>query len=330
MVKYLHIIFFLFICLDNIYCQKIYEPNKIPDSQILLDGIIEKDEWKNSERVELVYEIEPAYNTKAKLKTIGYLSYSEKYLYVGIYAFGNPKKVRSAVRSRDDYGFWNDDVVLIRFDTYTDARNNILLAVNPNGSQFDVKGIDALTDEERYDASYNVNFESFASLVNDGYNVEMKIPFSSLPFPGGKNQKWHFNFFRKYFDENSNEIGLSSQKRDRDNPCEVCQVNDILIMNDIFIDKKIELLPFITSNLVGYFSTNSNKLEYSKPSAEIGIGLNLDLTKNTSIEISLNPDFSQVEADVAQIDINSSYALLYPEKRPFFNKNTRLTIILNR
>ena len=324
MVKYLHIIFFLFISLDNIYCQKIYEPNKIPDSQILLDGIIEKDEWKNSERVELVYEIEPAYNTKAKLKTIGYLSYSEKYLYVGIYAFGNPKKVRSAVRSRDDYGFWNDDVVLIRFDTYTDARNNILLAVNPNGSQFDVKGIDALTDEERYDASYNVNFESFASLVNDGYNVEMKIPFSSLPFPGGKNQKWHFNFFRKYFDENSNEIGLSSQKRDRDNPCEVCQVNDILIMNDIFIDKKIELLPFITSNLVGDFSTNSNKLEYSKPSAEIGIGLNLDLTKNTSIEISLNPDFSQVEADVAQIDINSSYALLYPEKRPFFNRGTDL------
>ena len=206
MVKYLHIVFFLFISLDYIYCQKIYEPNKIPDSQILLDGIIEKDEWKNSERVELVYEIEPANNTKAKLKTIGYLSYSENYLYVGIYAFGDPDKVRSAVRSRDDYGMWNDDVVLIRFDTYTDARNNILLAVNPNGSQFDVKGIDALTDEERYDASYNVNFESFASLVKDGYNVEMKIPFSSLPFPGGKNQKWHFNFFRKYFDENSNEI----------------------------------------------------------------------------------------------------------------------------
>ena len=322
MVKYLHIVFFLFISLDNIYCQKIYEPNKISDSQILLDGIIGKDEWKNSERVELVYEIEPAYNTKAKLKTIGYLSYSEKYLYVGIYAFGDPEKVRSAVRSRDDYGMWNDDVVLIRFDTYTDARNNILLAVNPRGSQFDVKGIDALTDEERYDASYNVNFESFASLVNDGYNVEMKIPFSSLPFPGGKNQKWHFNLFRKYFDENSNEIGISSQKRDRDNPCEVCQVNDILIMNYIFIDKKIELLPFITSNLVGDFSANSNKLEYSKPSAEIGIGLNLDLTKNTSIEISLNPDFSQVESDVTQIDINSAYALLYPEKRPFFKENS--------
>ena len=119
---------------------------------------------------------------------------------------------------------WTDDVVLIRFDTYRDARNNIMLASNPFGSQYDVKGIDALTDDKRYDGSFNINYESSGKIAKDGYNVEMKIPFSSLPFPNGINQKWHFNMYRKYFDENSNEVSLSNEIRDRDNPCEVCQV----------------------------------------------------------------------------------------------------------
>ena len=141
-----------------------------------------------------------------------------------------------------------------------------MLASNPFGSQYDVKGLDGLTDEDRYDGSFNINYESAGTILEDGYNVEMKIPFSSLPFPNETNQKWNFNMFRKYFDENSNEIQLSNESRDRDNPCEVCQVTKLLILNNINIEKKIELLPYISGNLVGDYENNTNRIKYSKPS----------------------------------------------------------------
>jgi hypothetical protein len=316
--------FILFLVINTLKAQDSYDLIKSEPNSIIIDGKINKEEWKNAKIVDLDLEIEPSYNTKANVKTTGYITYSDNYLFVAFYAYGNPSNIRSAIRQRDDYGMWNDDVVLIKFDTYRDARNNILLASNPFGSQYDVKGIDALTDEERYDGSFNINYESSGTIVEDGYNVEMKIPFSSLPFPSGTNQKWHFNMFRKYYDENSNEIGLSNERRDRDNPCEICQVTKLLILNNINIEKKIELLPYVSGNFVGDYETNTNSLKYSKPSGNAGIGLNLDITKNTSIEVTINPDFSQVEADVTQIDINSAYALLYPEKRPFFNRGSDL------
>ena len=316
--------FILFLIINTLKAQDSYDLIKSEPNSIIIDGKINKEEWKNAKIVDLDLEIEPSYNTKANVKTTGYITYSDNYLFVAFYAYGNPSNIRSAIRQRDDYGMWNDDVVLIKFDTYRDARNNILLASNPFGSQYDVKGIDALTDEERYDGSFNINYESSGTIVEDGYNVEMKIPFSSLPFPNGTNQKWHFNMFRKYYDENSNEIGLSNERRDRDNPCEVCQVTKLLIINNINIEKKIELLPYVSGNFVGDYETNTNSLKYSKPSGNAGTGLNLDITKNTSIEVTINPDFSQVEADVTQIDINSAYALLYPEKRPFFNRGSDL------
>ena len=316
--------FILFLIINTLKAQDSYDLINSAPNSIIIDGKINKEEWKNAKIVDLDLEIEPNYNTKANVKTTGYITYSDNYLFVAFYAYGNPSNIRSAIRQRDDYGMWNDDVVLIRFDTYRDARNNILLASNPFGSQYDVKGIDALTDEERYDGSFNINYESSGTIVEDGYNVEMKIPFSSLPFPNGTNQKWHFNMFRKYYDENSNEIGLSNERRDRDNPCETCQVTKLLIINNINIEKKIELLPYVSGNFVGDYETNTNSLKYSNPSGDAGIGLNLDITKNTSIEVTINPDFSQVEADVTQIDINSAYALLYPEKRPFFNRGSDL------
>ena len=96
-------------------------------------------------------------------------------------------------------------------------------------------------------------------------------------------------------------------------------------MNDIKFRGKTELLPFITSNISGKRDNNENDpIEYGKLNGEVGIGFNYDFSPSSSIELTVNPDFSQVEADVSQIDINSAYALEYPELRPFFNKGMEL------
>ena len=303
--------------------QNQFRPEKLENSKIEIDGKLSAKEWRNAIQVELKFETSPGNNSPAQKKTTGFITYSDTDLYIGIHAFDNPENVRASIRSRDDFKIYmQDDVVNISFDTYTDGRNNYILLANAFGSQLDVRAINALTDDQRYDGSFNMDFETAGSIVADGYQVEFKIPFSSLPFPNGKDQKWHFNIGRKYFDENNVEIEVLSQTFDRNNPCEVCQTTQVLLLNDITIKKRFELLPYVAGNLSGIKPSRNASLDYDTLKPNAGLGLNVDLNKNSGLEITLNPDFSQVEADVTQIDVNSSFALEYPERRPFFNRGT--------
>ena len=303
--------------------QNQYHPQKLNTNPIILDGILSPNEWANAIPIELNYEINPGNNSPAKKKTLGYITYTDTDLYIGFHAYDDPKNVRASVRSRDDFAMYRqDDIVMVRFDTFADGRNNYILVANPFGSQFDVRAINALTDDKRYDGSFNMDFETAGTIVSDGFQVEFKIPFSSLPFPNGQDQKWHFSLARKYFDENNVEVEIQNQTFDRNNPCQVCQTTEVLILNDITIKKRIELLPYVAGNLSGEKESITAPLDYNSFKPNAGLGLNLDLSKNSGLEITLNPDFSQVEADVTQIDVNSSFALEYPERRPFFNRGT--------
>lgn len=300
---------------------------KTNPNQIILDGIIDPDEWSNAVEIDFDIEFSPANNLPSRKKTTAYMTYSDRYLFLSIYAKDDPDNIRVALRQRDG-NIWNDDLILLRLDPYTDARNNLGIAVNALGSQFDFREINSVTDDGKYDSSFNVNFQSSGKIVDDGYQIEIKIPFSEIPFPNGKNQLWHFNLTRRYI-ENGNEIQVSTQPRDRDNNCVICQTTDKLVLNNIVIDKRLELLPYISSNITGNRSDPDNKLIYTKPKLNVGLGLNLDINKNSSFELTVNPDFSQVEADVTQIDINSSFSLEYPERRPFFNRGTDIVKFTN-
>ena len=97
-----------------------------------------------------------------------------------------------------------------------------------------------------------------------------------------------------------------------------CQNNHTIVMNDIKVEKNFDLLPYISSTLSGSRENYYDRINYETPKLNYGIGVNLDLSKNLSIEATINPDFSQVEADVQKIDINSPTAINYPEQRPFF------------
>lgn len=301
--------------------QKEYKPIKTQADKITIDGIISAGEWSDATPVSLDYETSPGNNSPSKVKTIGYLTYTSTHLYLAIYAYGDPADIRGAIRSRDDIAMINDDFVSIRLDTYADARNNFLITLNPYGSQFDLRIVNAIKRENSFDRSFNVDFESGGQIVEDGYNAEFKIPFSSLPFSNDKDQRWHFNLFRRYY-KNGNEIDVRSQPFDRNNSCSICQTADRLILDDITIEKRVELLPYVAGNINGQRAAHKAPMDYDDFKANAGLGLQFDITKNSSLELTLNPDFSQIEADVTQIDINSPIALIYPERRPFFNRGT--------
>ena len=315
--------FFLILITISALGQEVHTPIKISDNKIKIDGIIDPIEWEGSIKIELDNETEPGYNIKPIVNTTGYILYSDYHVYLRFEA-ETKETVRASIRKRDDNGIFNDDIVGFDIDTYGDGRNNLFIGSNAYGSQVDVRVMNALQEESRYDMSFDLEYESAGSISGNSYIVEMKIPFSSLPFPNGKDQKWKFSFFRKY-----NDYQISSSKSDRDNSCITCQFDDEVFFENIKIDKKLDLIPYITSGIEGAYNQNTDNIEYEKINSNIGVSINTELSKSLSLELAINPDFSQVEADVTQIDVNSAFSLSYPEKRPFFNKGTDILKLNN-
>ncbi len=294
-----------------------------------MDGFISDDEKSISYKKTVDYEWQPGYNTPAKLETDVYMSYTDEYIYFGVKAYTNPDDIRGQVRPRDEMAMGlNEDIIFLRFDPYLDARSVYLLASNAYGSQSDIRAKQATSDDERYDSSFNAIYETISSINDDGYTIEFLIPFSSIPHPKGEDKTWGFNVTR-YFTLDGNGVFTMSDKYDRDNPCRICQIEGRLIMIDVPFKRNTELLPYISSNLSGERVSDGQPIEYGKSKNEFGIGIKYDINSSSTAELTINPDFSQIEADETQIDINSAYALQYPELRPYFSRGMDLLNFLD-
>ena len=304
---------------------------KKDSNQINIDGVINNREVENSKVFDINNEISPGYNIPSTNKTLAYMTYTSKFLYIGFQAYRDD--VKASVLPRDDFRMFGtgQDMVSIQIDTYGDARSWVGLVANALGSQLDASRIEPRGVQrggpgaEGWSAESNYDYETAGRLTDFGYEVEFKIPFSSISFPNSKNQKWKIRLTTRYIEKDRQGIFVESNtsQLDRDNSCSLCQLDDEIVMNDIEIEKTFNLLPYLSSNISGSREFLNEKINYSDPRLNYGLGINLDINKNASIEATLNPDFSQVEADVTEIDVNSPTAINYPEKRPFFNRGIR-------
>ena len=289
----------------------LYSQNSEP---INFDGLVELKEWKNFPSFDISYEIEPGNNIAPPYRTKAYVTYSKTHMYVGFNAQVPRDQIRSAIRNRDQV--FQDDRVAMCIDTFGDGRYMICLGSNANNIQFDLK---FATDD--IDTSYDVNYENKTQLTDKGYDVELKIPFSAYQFKNKPELEWKIAFFRTSF-ANGKESLSQNYPIDRNNPCFACQVTSEIKFKDISPELRFNFIPYIYSGVQG--QKNDNSIIYGKPEFDIGVSGRADLSYATSIEYTINPDFSQVEADVSQIDVNATFALFYPERRPFFNEGADL------
>ena len=176
MKKYFFLVFLSFLFCFESKSQRIIDVPFTSDDKISIDGILEQKEWENSEKLSLNFETEPGYNTTPVVETVGFIQYSENFLYVAFHAKTN-EPVRAAIRKRDDMGSLGNDLIGISIDTYGDGRNNVFIGSNPLGSQIDVRILNSLTDEGRYDLAYDLEYESIGVIGDNEYYVELKIPF---------------------------------------------------------------------------------------------------------------------------------------------------------
>jgi len=291
----------------------IYQVSSVRE-EIRVDGKLDEKAWSGKPTFELGYETRPAENEPAKVRTQMWVTYDTNSLYIAIKASDpEPEKIRARLSDRDSA--FQDDFAGVVLDTFNDQRRAFEFFVNPLGVQMDLTQNEITGNE---DESWDAIWDSAGQITEAGYNVEMRIPFSSLRFPSSRDgMTWGIDAVRMYPRDQRYRIGLNPLERG--NNCYLCQASKLEGFADVEPARSIELDPTFTSSMTGVRTEfPSGKIENDDPSAEPGLTARWGITPNVTLSAAVNPDFSQIEADVAQLDINTQFALFYPEKRPFF------------
>ncbi len=291
-------------------------PVEIPRTteEIKIDAVLSEPAWLQAAQVPLKYETRPGENTPAPVETTCLMTYDNSHIYVAFIAYDdNPKEIRARLTDRDKA--FNDDFVGVVFDTFNDERRGFEFFVNPLGVQMDLFQ-DDVTGRE--DENWDAIWDSAGRIIEEGYIVEFAIPFQQLRFPnGGGQQIWGFDAIRYY--PRSDRVRIAAQPMDRNVSCYLCQISKVQGFEGASPGRNLELVPTLTAGRQDERTDfPDGDLEDGEGEAELGLTASWGVTPNLNLGLALNPDFSQVEADVAQLDINTTFTLFFPERRPFF------------
>lgn len=281
---------------------------------VKVDGVLDDEIWKTAVRIPIEYEWQPGDNIKPPVETTSWVAFDESHIYIAFDAKDpEPEKIRAHLDDRDQP--FLDDTVGFFLDPFNDGRRGFQFRINPLGVQMDASNSDVTGDE---DWSWDAIWESRGKINPDGYVVEVAIPFSSLRFPRTSGpQTWGFMTMRDW--PRSVRHRMRSQYFDNQRGCLICQFDKISGLEGMEPGRNLEITPTITglrTDLRRDFPGGAWVKGDANP--DVGVSVRWSVTPNVALNAAINPDFSQVEADVAQLDVNNSFALYYPEKRPFF------------
>lgn len=285
-------------------------------STIAVDGVLDESAWKEARKISLPFEWEPGDNVAPVVETEAFVTFDKDRLYIAFVAHDpEPRKIRAHLADRDTA--FQDDTVGFFLDPFNDERRGFQFRVNALGVQMDATNSDVDGDE---DWSWDAIWDSAGKVTDAGYVVEVALPFSSLRFPRTSSaQTWGFTAMRDY--PRSIRHRMRSSPTDRKKSCLVCQFDKISGLSGMEPGRNIEVTPTLTAG-----RTDSRDAFPRGPfrsgdfDPDPGLSVRWSVRPNVALNLAVNPDFSQVEADVAQLDINTRFALFYPEKRPFFQE----------
>ena len=281
--------------------------------EVRVDGVLDEPEWGRAQVVFLRHEWFPGDNIPAPVETEVRVLFDHQNLYLGFVARDpNPGAIRANLADRDT-PVQDDHVGFI--DPFNDERRGFQFRINPLGVQMDA----IFSENEGFeDFTWDAIWDSKGRITEEGYVVEVAIPFKSLRFPRtSEPQTWGFMAFRSYPREVRHR--MRSFPTDRGRACLLCQMNKMVGIQGVDPGRNVEVTPTLTA-----VRTDSRpewpggSLEAGEADFEGGVTARWSVTPNLVFNGTVNPDFSQVEADVAQLDVNNRFALFFPERRPFF------------
>ena len=284
------------------------------DMTATIDGVLDDGIWDSASRVQLNYETRPRENERPAVKTEAFLVENGNTLYIAFVASDpNPEEIRAFMRGRDSA--YSDDFVGIVLDTFNDQRRAFEFFANPLGVQMDLINDDVTGNE---DDSWNGTWDSAGEIDEQGYVVEMAIPLNILRFHSGLDaQVWGVDLLR--FRPRQDRARISSIPLDRNRACYLCQLGKLEGFRDAEPGRNLEIVPTTTASRGETRDPEAGEdWQKGADTTEVGVDVRWGMTANSTLNVTLNPDFSQVEADVAQLDVNTNFSLFYPERRPFF------------
>ena len=301
-------------------------PVRIPkfDQVPVIDGKLDDDIWKRAAVLSNFYQTRPGDNIAPSQPTDVLVGYDAKFLYVAFRAKDEPGKVRATVPKRDQ--IWEDDYVGMLLDTFNDQRKAYALFFNPLGVQAD--GIQTEGGGEDY--SPDIVMESKGVVTDEGFTVEIAIPFKSLRYEAGKDKLWGAHFFRRIKRFNNEQDSWMPISRDKSGF--IAQAGKLTGLEGIAAERNLELIPsFTVSQTSKRYKTLARAFLQTHPGVQDpgrmvnkpveldpGLTAKLGITPTVTLDLALNPDFAQVEADQLVVTANQRFPIFFEEKRPFF------------
>src|SRR3954453_5115012 len=305
------------------------------ESTVTIDGVLDDAAWTEAVRLTGFSQYAPVDGRQAEQVTEVLVFYSPTAIYFGIRAQAAPGSVHATLASRDRIEA--DDAIEIFLNPFNDGRQALVFGVNPLGIQSDgalVEGtgnrgtiaFSALqSGREATDLTPDYVYESKGRLTADGYEIEIAIPFKTLRVPAARVQTWSLNVIRRVQSSGQEDTWTPAL---RAQSSFLAQSGTLDALTDLRRGLVLDLNPVVTAKADGLPS--AERWTYNGNHPELGANIRWGVTPNLTLNGTVNPDFSQVEADASQFTYDPRAALFFPEKRPFFLDGAELFNTPNR
>jgi hypothetical protein len=288
------------------------------DRKIAIDGNINDNEWSQALSIELNIVNAPWNNKPSPVKTTAKIFENGETIYISFIAQDpNPEEILAYLGDRDTRIL--DDVVGIKLDTYNSRRLSYELFVNPYGSQIDrIKNELTGSVNDAWDGMW----QSYGKKTESGYQVEMAVPYHTLNFADTNEEKtWAIEFIRLY--PRDSRLRISHIPLDRDNDCWLCQIPEAKGFKQAKTGNNVMITPAVVASKQDTRDIYKKNDDWQNENdIDAGVDLRWGINANTLLNITVNPDFSTVESDAGQLNVNKTYSLFYQEARPFFVENS--------
>jgi len=283
---------------------------RVTDSEIDIDGRADEPAWRDAHVATDFVQFEPVEGAPASERTEARVLYGQRALFVHIKAYEtDPSQIVGQLTRRDQGS--HSDVLGVVIDSYFDRRTAFQFAVNPVGVKQDVYHFDDTSEDSGWDAVWDVAVHTDA----DGWSAEFRIPYSQLRFRSGAEQTWGINFMRRLARAQELSVWAPSS---RSSGAIVSRFGELHGLRDLSAPNRMEILPY---TLVGAERAPGDPADPFYRSTDrigaIGADIKYGVTSDLTLDVTVNPDFGQVEADPSQVNL-SAFETFLSERRPFF------------
>ena len=296
----------------------------------VVDGRIDDEAWRDVTAYSTFTQQDPIEGAPASERTEVRILIGRGNLYIGIICFESDPSRIIAAQARRDAALSNVDSIIIALDTFNDSQNAFVFGTNPLGIEYDgqvaaegqtsgVQGAAAGSSNQRGGISaFNPNWDGDwsvrARLTERGWEAEMAIPLKTLRYETGTDRIWGFNVMRNIRHKNE-QVYLSPIPRGFD----IYRVSQAARLTglDLPARRDLKITPYVLGSVNKDFARSSNQLDRD---GDIGGDLKWGIRPNLTLDVTVNTDFAQVEADEEQVNL-TRFDLFFPEKRSFFLEN---------